>query len=102
MGSADGIIIATIMASHISRKLPADASHVWPLILIHIVDILQPPGISISQQIERQKWTVAATLAKNPTAQTAMNATGTEMLSRSYGTGALLFNWFRKGLVQSY
>ncbi len=55
VGSADGNIIATIMASHMSRKLIADANHVWPGIRIHIIDIVQPPGISISQHIERQK-----------------------------------------------
>jgi hypothetical protein len=38
-----------------SRKLAADAAQVWPGIRIHIMDILQPPGISISQHIERQK-----------------------------------------------
>ena len=55
IGSADGIIIATIIASHMNRKLMADAAQVWPGIRIHIMDILQPPGISISQHIERQK-----------------------------------------------
>ena len=47
--------MATIIASHMSRKLMADASQVWPRIRIHIMGILQPPGISISQHIERQK-----------------------------------------------
>jgi hypothetical protein len=28
---------------------------VWPLIRIHIMESVQPPGISISQHIERQK-----------------------------------------------
>ena len=55
VGSADGIIMATIIASHMSRKLRADANQVWPGILIHIMDIVQPPGISISQHMERQK-----------------------------------------------
>jgi len=55
IGSADGIIIATIIASHMNRKLRADANQVWPCIRIHIIDIVQPPGISISQHIERQK-----------------------------------------------
>ena len=47
--------MATIMASHISRKLIAEPSQVWPRIRIHMPDIVQPPGISISQHIERQK-----------------------------------------------
>ena len=53
--SAEGIIIATIIASHMSRKVIADVNQLWPRILIHIIDIVQPPGISISQHIERQK-----------------------------------------------
>lgn len=32
-----------------------DANQVWPGIRIHIIDIVQPPGISISQHMERQK-----------------------------------------------
>ena len=54
-GTAEGVIIVTIMASHMSRKLIADANQVWPCIRIHIMDILQPPGIPISQHSERQK-----------------------------------------------
>jgi len=55
IGSADGSIIATIIASHMSWKLATEAAQLWPGIRIHIMDILQPPGISISQHIERQK-----------------------------------------------
>ena len=55
IGSADGIIMATIIASHMSRKLVTDAAQVWPDIRIHIMDIVQPPGIFISLHIERQK-----------------------------------------------
>lgn len=55
VGSAEGIIIATIIASHMSRKLVADPNQLWPCIGIHIIDIVQPPGISISEHIERQK-----------------------------------------------
>jgi hypothetical protein len=51
VGSADG----SIMATHISKKLAADAAQVRPGIGIHILDIVQPPGIAISQHIERQK-----------------------------------------------
>lgn len=52
VGVADGSIMATIIASHMSRKLVADANRVWPGIGIHIIDIVHPPGISISQHIE--------------------------------------------------
>ena len=55
VGSADGNIMAPIIASHISRKLVADANQVWPGMRIHIVDIVQSPGICVSQHIERQK-----------------------------------------------
>ena len=55
VGRAEGIIMAIIIASHMRRKLIADADQVWPGIGIHIVDIVQPPGIFISQHIERQK-----------------------------------------------
>ncbi|HMJ92184.1 MAG TPA: hypothetical protein VK530_20345, partial [Candidatus Acidoferrum sp.] len=54
VGSADGSIMATIMANHMDWKLRADANQVWPGMRIHIMDIVQPPGISILQQ-ERQK-----------------------------------------------
>jgi len=52
VGSADSIIIATIIASHMSKKPVADADQVWPGIRIHVMDIVQPPGISISQHTE--------------------------------------------------
>ena len=47
--------MATIIASHMNRKPAADGNQVWPGIRIHIIDIVQPPGISISQHIDRQK-----------------------------------------------
>jgi hypothetical protein len=78
VGSADGIIMATIIASHISTKLRADVSQVWPRIRIHIIDIVQPPGISISQHIDRQKYTVAKTPAANAKTHIAINAAGSE------------------------
>ena len=55
VGRADGSIIATIIASHMNRKLMADSNQVWPGIGNHIIDIVQPPGISISQHMEQQK-----------------------------------------------
>jgi hypothetical protein len=55
VGIADGSIMAIIIASHMSWKFTAEARQVWPGIRIHIMDIVQPPGISISQHIERQK-----------------------------------------------
>ena len=55
VGSAEGSIMATIIASHMHRKLVADPNQVWPSIGIHIIDIVQPPSISISEHIEAQK-----------------------------------------------
>ena len=55
VSSVDGIIIATIIASHMRRKLIADPNQVSPGVRVHIIDIVQPPGISISQHIARQK-----------------------------------------------
>lgn len=55
LGSADGSIIANIIASHMHRKVIAEVNQVWPGIRIHIIDIVHPPGISMSQHIERQK-----------------------------------------------
>ena len=55
VGNADGSIIATIIASHMSRNSVADANQLCPGIRIHIMDMVQPPGISNSQHIERQK-----------------------------------------------
>src|SRR5256885_4796757 len=76
VGNADGNIIATIMASHINRNIPAEVAQVWPRIGIHIMDIVQPPGMAISQHIERQKYTVAVTPVTNASTQTTMNSTG--------------------------
>src|ERR1700676_4728830 len=55
IGSADGSIIATIMASHISRNIAEDAVQAWPGIRIHIMDLVQPPGMSIPPDIQRQE-----------------------------------------------
>ena len=55
VGNTDGSIMATIIASHMSAKLMAEPNQVLPGIRIHIMDIVQPPGISISQHMERQK-----------------------------------------------
>jgi hypothetical protein len=47
--------MATIIASHIRRNKVPEPNHVWPGIRIHIIDIVQPPGISIPPAMERQK-----------------------------------------------
>ena len=55
IGSADGNIIATIMASHMSRNMVAELSQLWPFIRIHIMDMVQPPGIVMPPPMVRQK-----------------------------------------------
>jgi hypothetical protein len=76
IGRAEGSIIATIIVCHMSRKAVAEPIQVWPGIRIHIMDIVQPPGISTSQHIERQKYTVAATLTTKVAALAEMNPRG--------------------------
>jgi len=55
MGIAAGSIMAIIIPNHISRKVQAASNQLWPPMGIHIMEIVQPPGISLSQHIERQK-----------------------------------------------
>jgi hypothetical protein len=47
VGARDGSIIATIITVHITAKDAAAAGHVCPGIRIHVIDIVQPPGIGI-------------------------------------------------------
>jgi hypothetical protein len=51
MGHVDGNIIATIIASHISKNIQAVDHNVWPGIVIHIMGIVQPPGIRMPPPI---------------------------------------------------
>src|SRR5947207_12493251 len=56
------------MTSHIAKNrepLPAQAS---PGIGVQTVDRVQPPGLAITPLMDRDKWTVAAVLARNSTA----------------------------------
>jgi hypothetical protein len=48
MGTRHGIIIANIMTSHIARKDTVALNNDCPYMGIHVIDILQPPGIGIS------------------------------------------------------
>src|SRR3954469_12224313 len=75
-GNADGIIIATIIASHMTRKLKAEPNQVWPCMRIHIIDMVQPPDICSSQHMERQNQMVAEMLAMKARRQTTRNPAG--------------------------
>src|SRR5262249_11733084 len=47
-GVKDGSIIAIIITTHMTRNDAAAPGQVCPGIRIHAIDIVQPPGISIS------------------------------------------------------
>jgi hypothetical protein len=55
IGRDDGSIMATIIASHITMNIPADSNQLWFGIRIHIMDIVQPPGMGMPPDMERQK-----------------------------------------------
>lgn len=55
VGSADGNIMTTIMVNHIKRNIVAEPVQDCPGMRIHIMDIVQPPGIRIPPPIVRQK-----------------------------------------------
>ena|SRR6516165_6461397 len=65
MPVSDGIIIATIIKSHIPMKEAAAPSHVCVGILIHAIDMVQPPGIAMPLSIELVQRVVVAALAMN-------------------------------------
>jgi hypothetical protein len=67
MGQLDGSIIAIIIASHISRKIPTASMMDCPGILIHIMDISQPPGIRMPPDMVRAAFRVNAADARNST-----------------------------------
>ena len=65
MGQLDGSIIAIIIASHISRKIPPAAMVDCPGMAIHIMDISQPPGIRMPPDMLRAALRVNAADARN-------------------------------------
>ena len=65
MGQLDGSIIAIIIASHISRKIPPAAIVDCPGMAIHIMDISQPPGIRIPPDMLLAALRVTAADARN-------------------------------------
>jgi hypothetical protein len=75
MGIRVGSIIAIIIAVHIPTKDAAAPSHVCPGILIHAIDIVQPPGMRISPiaVMEAHHATVRAVLAAKSSANTQKN-----------------------------
>src|SRR5215831_2262045 len=69
----DGSIIATIITSHIPMKEAVAPSHVCVGILIHAIDMVQPPGIAMPLSIEPVQRVVVAALAMNNSALVPKN-----------------------------
>ena len=73
--SVTGSIIAAIITTHMARNDAAAPGHVWPGIRIHVIDIVQPPGIGmppIADMVAHHAYVTAA-LATKSTAQTPVN-----------------------------
>ena len=91
-GISDGVIIATIITVHMPRNTPAAASQLWPGILIHVIDIVQPPGIVMPPSMDLHITAVAATQARNsaPRLPNSAGWPGIQVLARIAGvaTGA--------------
>jgi hypothetical protein len=70
MGTQDGSIIAAIITTHIVRNEAVPSIQVCPGIRIHIIDIVQPPGIGIPRisDMDAHESTVSAALAANSAA----------------------------------
>src|SRR5260221_3372992 len=74
MGVNDGSIIATIIATHIPRNDAAAPNHVCSGMRIHVIDIVQPPGIGISSiDMPAHQRLVNTALTMNSSAETPKN-----------------------------
>jgi hypothetical protein len=75
MGTRHGSIIANIITSHIARKDAVASNSDWPYIGIHVIDILQPPGIGISSiaDMDMHHTIVTAELAVKSNATVPQN-----------------------------
>jgi hypothetical protein len=66
---SDGNIIAVIISIHMPRNDAAAADHVCPGMRIHVIDIVQPPGIGMPiVDIDAHQSIVAAALTANSSA----------------------------------
>jgi len=76
MGTSDGSIIAAIITTHMPRNAAAASGHVCPGILIHAIDIVQPPGIGIppTADMDAHQTIVTAALAAKSSAETPKKA----------------------------
>src|SRR5512147_132143 len=69
MGSVDGSIIATIIATHMPANIRTDSSHAP--IGIHAIDMVQPPGMRMPPDIVELKYQVTAAAPRNTSPETA-------------------------------
>src|SRR5678815_3683802 len=71
-----GSIIATIITAHMPRNDAVELSQVCPPILIHTIDMVQPPGIAISPiaDIDAHQRSVVVQLAAQSRAATPKKA----------------------------
>src|SRR6266404_3783934 len=76
MGTRDGSIIATIITTHMPRNDAAASGHVCPGIRIHVIDMVQPPGIGISPiaDMDSHQTIITAALAAKSSAETPKKA----------------------------
>src|SRR3989454_9888214 len=76
IGTKDGSIIATIITTHMPRNDAAAPGRVCPGIRIQAIDIVQPPGISISPiaDMDAHQTIVTAALAAKSSAETPKKA----------------------------
>src|SRR4029453_9720014 len=76
MGTRDGSIIAIIITTQRPRKDAAASGHVFPGIRIHVIDIVQPPGIGISPiaAMDAHQTIVSAVLVAKRSAAAPRNA----------------------------
>ena len=74
----DGNIMANIITSHIAMNEAAAMPQLCPGILIHIIDMVQPPGMAIPPDTlmpgDLDRWIVPVALAMNRREQVARNA----------------------------
>src|SRR5437870_3317188 len=82
MGTRDGSIMATIITTHIPINVVPAASQVCPAILIHAMDMVQPPGIGIPSDIDQQVPIVIPALARNSNALLPRNVRSFSRLAR--------------------
>jgi hypothetical protein len=75
-GNKDGSIIATIITTHMPRNDAVAPSQVCPGIRIHVIDIVQPPGMDIAPIVamDKHQAIVTAVLIAMSSAETPKKA----------------------------